>query len=284
MNISTDNSINIVTFNSKYTKTSMATMDKVLLPMLKDKNVDLATMVEKSGYTNNAILSWFKKTIGMSARQYFKQQKQNLLKQRLEEMHNNGMSVQQIAESFGTSVRWVYGQFHIYGLKSSILSLNEKLDLHLPNMIQKGYTIPAMAKKFKCSVYKIRQWIENNVHASIVDYRHRNAVNLLHEQKKERFEEKQLLTSYFKEGKTLKEIAKLMGVSTTTVLRLKNKYAIQTESDRGYELMETFLDDMVKYGDKLKTMSRFFGLSESTIARRIKEKYGKNYLDIRLNR
>ena len=137
MNISTNNSINIVTFNSKYTKTSMATMDKVLLPMLNDEKVDLKAMVENSGFTNNAILSWFKQTFGMTANQYFKQRKQNLLKQQLEDLQNKGFSIQQIAEHLGASVRWVYSQFHIFGLKSSVLSLNEKLNLHLQIYLMK---------------------------------------------------------------------------------------------------------------------------------------------------
>lgn len=279
-----DLSINNLTFNSRYTKVSKASMDKVLLPMLEDHTIDFKTLVDRSGYTNNSILSWFKQSLGTSANQYFKQRKNNVIKSEIIDLYNKGVPITQIAEYFDVSVKWVYEQFRILGLKTATKSVNEQLNLKMPAMLKEGYTISAMANALGCSVSKIRGWITKNLRSGIVDYRHKKAVYIQRPSKKTNVEEKLFIQKCFESGKTLKEVADLLDMSITRVIRLKDKYGLTTEKDRGYELMDIFLDDMVKSGDKLKTMSRFFGLSESTIARRIKEVYGKSSLDIRLNR
>ena len=279
-----DLSINNISFNSRYTKVSKISMDSVLFPMLKDKNANMKTLVENSGFTHNAILSWFKQSFGMSANKYFKQKELNSTKSQILDLYKKGMSPKEIAERFGNSVRWIYDQFHSMGIKASRMSLNARLNAKLPEMLKEGYTISTIAKRLECSVYKVRQWLKDNVSENIIEFRHNQNINLKHESPKTSYENKQFVEKCFAAGKSLKEVSDLLGVSATTVIRIKDKYSLMSEKDRGYELMDMFLDDMVKARDSIKVMSRLFGLSEATIARRIREVYGKNYLDIKLNK
>ena len=247
MKLSINLKFNSVNFSSKYTKFSKENMDKVLLPLLKNDTIEFKDMVKMSGYTNHALLKWFKESFGISASDYFKNRYNEKLKQQMLSFYNNGASLKEVAEYFDRSQKWVYNQYLKFGFKLQREAFEEKISEELPKLLAAGHTIDSIVKILKCSKTKLARWINKNIGSGIVQYRQKHNI-----------------------------VAK--------IIWLKQKYGLKSEFDNAHERMEKLVPEMIKDKLSLRKMSLVIGLSAATIRRWIMNTYGKKYLDIRLNK
>jgi len=267
-----------LSFNARMSKSDKIKIDKVLSKLMEDDKIDLQSIYEKSGYSENYIFGWFKDKFGMSPMRYFKQKEKQLLIDKFIELYNKGLTVKQLAEYFSRSTVWVNSMKSKLNLEPQLTNTDKSFDIKLSRLLAKGYTLNTIAKKMNCSVTKVQQRLSAISDGSILNYRIQNGIKLNHSSKLKR--KIDAIQKHFSEGKGIKETSELVGVSKTSISRLKNSYGVQTPLDRGHELMDIFLPDMVQAHDSLKTMSRFFGLSVATVSRRIKALFGQNYLEL----
>lgn len=274
------NYYNNISFNSRMSRLTKIELDRTLSKMVNEDKADLNTLLEKSGYKKNAIVAWFNDKFNMSPKQFYKQKRKDEELNKFIELYNQGLNVYQMSEKLMCPVKSITLQLRKLGLKPKFSDINQP-DRTILDLIDKGYSLSEISKKLNCSLPKINTWVKENLGEDIFRYRRRKGIKKSFGNTEKAKKEKSILKKYFSEGKGIRETANLMGVSKTKIIYLKDKYNFQTAMERGQELMEQFLPDMVQAKDSIITMARFFGLSRDTVARRIKELYGKNYYDIK---
>ena len=283
MDLSLNLKFNSISFNSRYTKFSKENMDKVLLPLLKNENIEFKDMVKMSGYTNHALLKWFKESFGISASDYFKNRYNEKLKQQMLSFYNNGASLKEVAEYFDRSQKWVYNQYLKFGFKLQREAFEEKISEELPKLLAAGHTIDSIVKILKCSKTKLARWINKNIGSGIVQYRQKH--NIVAERRGSNIKnEIELIKEHLISGKSVTEIARILKYPLSKIIWLKQKYGLKSEFDNAHERMEKLVPEMIKDKLSLRKMSLVIGLSAATIRRWIRNTYGKKYLDIRLNK
>ena len=268
-----------ISFNSRLPKAEKIKMDKVLSGLLKKDDIDLSGIIYESGFTNNYIYGWFKCKFGFSPKEYFALREEQKLDKEFLDLYNKGYTVNQFKEHFSKPQKWVKAMLVKHGLVSNDILLKESSEKMVLQLLNKGGTYKTISKKSNLSVNQVKKIIRDNTDENALQYRKHKDVKLNYETKLTR--KKSIIKKCFSMGKGIKETAKLAGVSRNSIFRVKEEFNMQTALDRAHELMDTFLPDMVQAKDSLTTMSRFFGLSKETVARRIKELYGKNYYDIK---
>jgi AraC-like DNA-binding protein len=270
-------------FNAKLTKFSKQNMDRILLPMLRN-NAEFSTLVSKSGYTPNAVLNWFINSLGISAAEYYKTKKQEILKAEMKEFHEKKLPLKQVAKHYGKTVKWVYEKYMEFGFRVPRSVVNKRLDNEIPKLISEGYTLDKIAELVNCSETKLRKWVSKHIGRSIVEYRHNNKIAIKHGTGNLELTLVDLMKKCFEAGKTIKETAKILGIVIPKVRRLKDKYGIKSDLDLAHEKMEKFVPKMIEDKLTIKQMSKVTGLSAATIRRWINKVYGKNYINIRMDK
>lgn len=275
---------NDVTFKTQYKTVIKSEMSEVLLPMLQKPNMDLKTMVASTGFTNNAICNWFIETFGVSAAKYFRAKRLDLLKKEFLELNKNQTTIEDIAKKYGCSKKWAYNHMVKFGLKTKNADKEKLLDKTVLQMVNDGLPVNSIAERCNCSRSKIQQWLNKNLDSSIVRYRRENNIKLLSKGKHSEILIAESLQKYFDAGYSQKEASEHFNISMPKIVLLKRKYNIKTFLDHANNLLDKFLPDFVEFKERIPIMSRIVGLSEATIARRIKSLYGKNYIDIKMER
>ena len=284
MDISINLKFNNMNFYSRYTKVSKEKMDNILFPLLDEKNLDIETLVKKSGFSHLAILNWFKNSVGQSAAKYFKDKKLNILKKQIEDLHNQGLNYNEVAKLYGYSSKWAYNKYIDFGLKLRREDINERINQELPKMIKEGYTTRNIAKKLNCSVTIIYNWMHENLKVGISEYRQINNIKIKHELNNIEKKEAELLKKYFSEGKNAKEVSELMNMSPSKISILKHKYNIKSMKEEAHDRLSELVPALMNDKISLKEMSKIIGTSITTISRWIKTVHGKSYSDICKNR
>lgn len=284
MNLSINSNVNNIAFNARYTKLAKENMDKTLFPLLKRSDMNIKKMAEESKFTNHAICKWFQETFGVTPAAYFKNKEQETLKNELFAFYNNKIPVDDIAKHYGLTRRWVYDQFTKFKIKTSREELNAMLDNEVLNLIHQGYPMDSIAKKINCSETTLQKWLNKNIPQGVVKYRHDNNIELNHGTRNTKDFIVSMIEESFNAGNSIKETADLYNLKKDKVLRIKQKHKLKTNLEHAQALLDNFLPDFIKDNESLKVMSRIVGLSKATIARKIRAIYGKNYIDIRMNR
>ena len=288
MDISVNGFQRNLVFNAKNPKFSKEYMDKMLLPLLDKEDVSLDIMVKKSGYTIHAVMKWFLESVGMSAAKFFRLRKQERLRSEFNNFYNKNTPELEIAKSYNYSVGWVKKQFFKLKIKEPQKDLQLRLMRRVPPLLNAGCSLKDIAEDVECSSNTLRRWIRKTdklKEESIVEYRHNNNIKLKKEYSEEELELKQSLAILFAEGKGLKEAAKVLNISQNKALYWKNKFNLKTKKDEAIERMKTLVPEFMLLKMSLNAMAREIGdISAATVRRFIKDEYGKNYIEFRMNK
>ena len=285
MNISINSSAQTLVFNGKSLKFTKQNMDSVLFPLLHKEDANLDMMVRESNYTHHAVLKWFLDSVGMSAAKFFKLRKTEKLKNEILDLYNNSTSEHEIAKVYNCSIKWVKKQLSKFKIKESRKDLNNRLDERVPILLKEGYPISYIAEDVRCSLNTVRKWIAKNKKEGIVEYRKQNNIKIKRNFNEEEVELKQKLENIFAQGLGVTEAAKITGLSVCKIVYWKSKFNIKTRKDETAEKMREVVSEFIKNKMSIKEMAQKIGsISTATIRRFIKQEYGKNYIDIRMNR
>ena len=285
MDLSINNSAIYITFNAKNPKFSKEYMDKVLIPLLADENVTVEQMAKISNYKPHRILDWFLKSKGMSAAKFFKLRKLAKLKEQMSDLYDKNPKTSEIAEFYNCSLSWVNKKLQNLNIRESRQELYERLSKRVPVLLKEGRSVEYIAADQNCSVYIINNWINSNIKESVVEYRHKNNIRLKKDFTEEELELKQKMEKIFAGGDGIKDAAKILGISTNRALYWKERFGLKTKKEEAIERMKELVPVLVPLGISLKRMVKEIGeISTATVRRFIKDEYGKNYIDIRMNR
>ena len=285
MNISINNYSQHMTFNAKSPRFTKDYMDRVLLPILEKENSNLDMMVKESDYTYHAILKWFENSLGMTAAKFFKLREEENLKGVLADFYNKGTPIPEIAKIFNRSTGWVQKKLFKFKIRVPRAELSKIQAKRANELLEEGRPIKYIANDVKCSINTVRQWFFNNGTESIVDYRHKNNIKIKRDLSDETFELKQKLEKIFASGKGVSEAAELTGLSKTQVCYWKTKFNLKTKKEEAVERMKILVPTLIPFKISLKEMAKRIGeISTATVRRFIKDEYGKNYIDIRMNK
>ena len=286
MDISINAYSNGLTFNSrKLTKALRAQRNEILESLLLKSDITLKEMKNASGLTYNAINDWFIETKGITSRQFFKNKRDEVLKQELAEFHAKKTPLPKIAAFYGRSVRWVHDYMLNFGIIKPKHVIDKELDNSMMSIIHNGGTIRTAASQNNCSNSRVIKWLKNNLPEGIVEYRHKNNIRLHHEQDEKLIKIKKLLEQLFSEGKTITEAAKILELTTENICRLRDLFGLKTKKELAIERMKEMVPDFIKAKMRIPEMAKQIGeISTATIRRYIKSLTGKNYIEIRLEK
>ena len=251
------------------------------MPLFKYGDViDVDNLSKNSGYTKTAIEKWFIKTFGLSVSKYLRSLQKEALKREMEVLFNSGVPIEEVAKKYGNSTTWVDKRYVEFGFKKHRVHINKSELEQILEFVSAGYVIEFIAKKFNHSNTTIQKIVNIHYKDGLVKYRHDNNIPIIHNQCSSLSEDAEIVKKCFEAGKSVKDTAKILGKTRQSVLYIKEKYNLKTNSDIAYERLEEFLPRIKEFKLKLHDVAKDIGLSAQTIRRRIKERFGKTYTEI----
>lgn len=272
---------NNVVFNSKLSTSTIEKMDRIIKPMLESGIHDLDLMSKETGLSSYTVKNWFKESLGMSARKYFKMKKEEKIKQKLKEFYDKDAPMREAAEFFGRSQAWVHSQCLKFGFKIQKVIFEKDVERDLWKLLKAGFPIQEICKRTNLSRNDVLKWLNINIKGGLVKYRHDNNIVLKHSSYKKEYEQVEFIKKCFDEGKSIKETAKLLDVTSQKILILKEKYGIKSNLDKARERFEELAPKLIAEKKTLDFIVKEVGVSLETVRRMIIEKYGKSYREIK---
>lgn len=172
---------------------------------------------------------------------------------KIESMIDSGATIKEIAQTFNTDIQSIYRFLRIKKInppqrqkKAHSESINNVLLANIKLFIDKNLTIEAIAKKTKCSIKEINNWLTEN------------------EQKIKSL----LRLEMFKSGMTAKEVANECGITRARALQLKKEFQDKKllPSDEHKKMVADIQHD-IRSGMPTKELTKKYHLSESSIYR-----------------
>lgn len=278
MNITINTHINYFSFNG-IKKVQKTNIDKDIIPILK-RGGNFNDLVNQTGYSIRTILKWFKEKKGMSAAEYFNQQKQTALKKELIGLRKQGYTIKDIAKHFNHSYSWAHYNLLKFGIIYDRAERNAKMNEAMYERINNGDTVKTISEDLNCSYQKVSAWVQNNLENGIVKYRHDNDITLNHTHNNKNTIIKNQLTKIFAEGKSISDASILLNMPIRMIYRYKKIFGLKTKLDEAHEFMDKYMPDMIKAGWGIKKMANLIGLSETTVSRNYIKLTGFTYKEL----
>ncbi len=253
-------------------------MQEKIVPYI-ESNIPSEKIVEEQNISMHSLNKWANEHYNMPFRKLYYTEINKTLASRLKEQQASGLSLAEIAQNEGHSMKWVTNRFKDFNILKQYEEQDKIFKELIPPMIEKGYTLEMMAREIrkiskavKVSYSIISNWIDKTLGKKLLKIRTENKIEV----NNDRFNYKKfknILADLFKKGYSITEVSEMTGISKQKVIFLIDRYGITTKLRQAKKKLSNILEQRMADGYTSSEIAEEAGMTVMTVLKKAKRRY-----------